>query len=534
MNDPWGQRSDRAIAPTALATTLDRALARVGDALAVVGTADAPEFLDWEALNGERPIGLLPSIRPERLGDPGFLAEHGARYPYVGGAMANGIASAEVVEALAGAGMLGIFGAAGLPIARVEAAIDRLGASLGDEVAHGFNLIHSPNDPSLEDAVVDLYLRKDVRLVEASAYLDLTLPVVRYRTAGIRRGADGRAEVPNRVMAKVSRVEVARKFLAPPPARLVQMLVDRGELTAEQAELCRQLPMAGDLTAEADSGGHTDNQPAVVLLPTMLALRDQLQAEHRFDRPTRVGAAGGISTPWAAASAFAMGAAYIVGGSVHQACRESGTSDLVRRMLAEARQADVAMAPAADMFEMGVKVQVLKRGTMFAMRAAKLYELYRQHASIEALPPAERESLEKTLFRAPLEAIWDQTRVYFQGRDPAQVDRALRDPKHRLALVFRWYLGQASHWANAGVADRAIDYQIWCGPSMAAFNDWARGSFLERAEGRGVATVALNILYGASVLGRARCLSGQGIALPTGVPTLRPLPAAEIHALLAD
>ena len=37
------------------------------------------------------------------------------------------------------------------------------------------------------------------------------------------------------------------------------------------------------------------------------------------------------------------------------------------------------MAPAADMFEMGVKLQVLKRGTMFPMRAQKLYELYRAH-----------------------------------------------------------------------------------------------------------------------------------------------------------
>ena len=33
--------------------------------------------------------------------------------------------------------------------------------------------------------------------------------------------------------------------------------------------------MAEDLTAEADSGGHTDNRPAITLLPTMLALRDR-------------------------------------------------------------------------------------------------------------------------------------------------------------------------------------------------------------------------------------------------------------------
>ena len=196
----------------------------------------------------------------------------------------------------------------------------------------------------------------------------------------------------------------------------------------------------------------------------------------------RVGLAGGIATPAAAAAAFAMGAAYIMTGSVNQACVESGTSDEVRAMLAETRQSDVAMAPAADMFEMGVTVQVLKRGTMFPMRAAKLYELYRSCAGIDDIPAIERDKLEKTFFQAPLDDIWQQTRSYFLKRDPRQVERAERDPKHRMALVFRWYLGQAAHWAKDGEASRRIDYQVWCGPAMGAFNEWTAGSFLAAPE----------------------------------------------------
>jgi PfaD family protein len=337
----------------------------------------------------------------------------------------------------------------------------------------------------------------------------------------------------NRIIAKVSRVEVASKFLAPPPAKFLRELVAAGEITPEQAGWAARIPLADDVTAEADSGGHTDNQPAIVLLPTMLALRDRMQAEHRYDRPLRIGAAGGISTPWSAAAALAMGAAYIVTGSVNQACVEAGTSDRVRTMLAEARQADIAMAPAADMFEMGVKVQVLKRGTMFAMRAAKLFEYYRAYETIDAIPAAERSMLEKNVFRMPLEAVWDETRAYFQARDPAQIDRAAREPKHKMALVFRWYLGQSSHWANSGDPGRAVDYQIWCGPAMAAFNEWVRGTFLERPENRRVVPVALNILYGAAVLARARTLGSQGIALPAGTPRLVPLELAELHERLA-
>jgi PfaD family protein len=224
-----------------------------------------------------------------------------------------------------------------------------------------------------------------------------------------------------------------------------------------------------------------------------------------------------------------MGAAYILTGSINQACVESGSSDIVRSMLAEAEQADVAMAPAADMFEMGVKVQVLKRGTMFAMRAAKLYELYRSYACLENLPASERAMLEKNLFRAPLEAIWKETEAYFGRRDPSQLDRAASDPKHKLALVFRWYLGQSSRWANAGEATRKIDFQIWCGPAMGAFNEWAKGSFLEDPRQRRVVPVALNLLYGAAVLQRVQLLRAQGIALPAECSRWRPLGPGQLE-----
>lgn len=530
------------VVPTTHDVTLERALGRLGEAFLVLERAEGGlELVEADLTGAELPgasvandapraVGFLPSCRLEHLGDPKFRADHGLRFACMSGAMANGIASVEIVEAMGRAGMLGIFGAAGLPPGPVEAAIDRLERSLGaSALPYGINLINSPSEPAIEAAVVDLLLRRGVRLIEASAYLNLTLPVVKYRVAGLRRDPSGNVVAENRIIAKVSRVEVASRFLAPAPAKFLRELLTRGDITPEQAELAARVPMADDITAEADSGGHTDNQPAIVLLPTMIALRDRLHAEHGYDRVPRVGAAGGISTPWSAAAALAMGAAYLVTGSVNQACVESGTSDAVRAMLAQAQQADIAMAPAADMFEMGVKVQVLKRGTLFAMRAAKLYELYRTHDSLDALPAADRATLEKNLFRMPLDTVWAQTRTYFQGRDPSQLERADRDPKHRMALVFRWYLGHSSLWANSGDPTRAVDYQIWCGPAMAAFNEWVKGSFLETPEHRRVVTVALNILYGAAVLSRARTLASQGLTLPPGVPRLAPLKPAEIQ-----
>ena len=475
--------------------------------------------------------GFVAACLPEQLGDKSFCRDHGLRYPYVGGSMAKGISSVAMARAFGRAGMLGFFGSAGLRPADVAAAIDQLQAD-PEDYPFGFNLLHSPNEAGLEDELVDLYLERNVHLVEASAFLALTLPVVRYRTHGIHQDADGRIITPNRVIAKISREEVATRFFSPPPENFLRELVASGALTEEQATLAARIPMAQDVTVEADSGGHTDNRPALALFPTITSLRNRLQQEFAYAQPLRVGLGGGIATPTAAAAAFAMGAAYLVTGSVNQACLESGTCDEVRRMLAETRQADVTMAPSGDMFEMGVKVQVLKRGTMFSMRAAKLYELYRAYDSLETLPPDERQKLEKTIFQVSLEDVWNQTRSYFLERDPRPLERAERDPKFKMALVFRWYLGQSPVWANQGVSSRRVDYQIWCGPCMGAFNEWTRDSFLQDVANRDVVTVAFNLLFGASVIMRANQMTMQG-ASPGCIEDLtRPLQVETIKEYL--
>ena len=483
------------------------------------------------AAEGYPVAGFAPALRPEYLGDGAFCRDHRLRYAYVAGAMANGIASTRLVEEVGRAGMLGFFGAAGLSLERVEEAIARLAGSMPDQ-PYGFNLIHSPNEPELEAGVVDLYLRRGIRLVEASAYLRLTLPLVRYRVSGIARDETGRVLTPNRIIAKVSRVEVASQFFSPPPAEFLAELVRSGEITREQAALASTVPMAQDLTAEADSGGHTDNRPLVALLPTMLALRERMQNKFDYALPLRVGAAGGLSTPAALAAAFAMGAAYVLTGSVNQACAESGSCDAVRALLAQAGQADIAMAPAADMFEMGVRVQVLKRGTMFPMRAGRLYELYRAHAGLESLPAADREFVEKQLLRATIAEAWRSTRAFFLKRDPRQVERADLDPKHRMALVFRSYLGLSSRWANGGDASRVMDYQVWCGPAMGAFNEWTRGTFLEKPENRRVALVGQNLLYGAALQLRRQYLRAQGVQLGADAADGFPLEQGELSKVL--
>jgi trans-AT polyketide synthase/acyltransferase/oxidoreductase domain-containing protein len=459
-------------------------------------------------------IAFAPPLSPGQLGCAAFRSTYGLDYAYVGGSMANGISSTEMVIALGEAGMMGSFGAGGLVPQRIEAAIEQIRVAL-PAGPYLFNLINSPLEPVLEERAVDLYLKYGVHCIEASAYVRLTTHVVRYRTAGLIAAPDGSVQISHRVLAKVSRREVARHFMEPAPVKMLGALVDQGMITENQAALAERVPMADDVTVEADSGGHTDNRPLVCQLPAILALRDEIQAKYNYATPIRVGAAGGISTPAAALGAFMMGAAYVMTGSVNQSCREAGTSDAVKAALAEAETTDVTMAPAADMFEIGSSVQVLKRGTLFPMRAKKLYRIYQSYASVEAIPADERLDLEKRIFHHSLDEIWRECVTFFEKRDPRQIERAKNDPKLKMALIFRWYLGSAVHWGIGDVRERTMDYQVWCGPAMGAFNDWARGTDLESVENRRVAEVGRRIMDGAAHLYRLQTLQMQGFT-PAG------------------
>ncbi len=468
-------------------------------------------------------LSMAPPLRIHQLGDADFRKTYGTQYSYYAGAMANGIASEEMVIALGKAGFLGSFGAAGLVPARVEDAIHRIQQAL-PQGPYAFNLIHSPTEPALERGCADLYLKHGVSCVEAAAYLDLTPHIVYYRAAGLGLSSQDQIEIKNKVIAKVSRREVATKFMEPAPPKILQQLLNQKLITELQANLASKIPMADDITAEADSAGHTDNRPLIVLLPSILALRDEIQEKHCYEQLVRVGTGGGIGTPNAALAAFVMGAAYVVTGSINQSCVEAGASEHSRGLLAEADMADVAMAPAADMFEMGAKLQVLKRGTLFPMRAQRLYDLYMNYDSIENIPTKEREKLERQIFQKGLDSIWEDTVAYFSERDPSQIERAADNPKRKMALIFRWYLGLSSRWSNTGETGREMDYQIWCGPSMGAFNAWVHNSYLADVNNRKVVDVAKHIMTGAAFLYRVQDLRTQGIQFPSTYCEYQPQP----------
>lgn len=468
--------------------------------------------------------GILPPLYPEWLGSRTFCEVHKVRFSYIGGEMARGIASIELVEALAKIGMLAFFGAAGLSFVKVKESIEILQKKLNPlGLSFGSNLIHSPDQLELEEKLVQFYLDTNLNRISASAFTRLTKNIVWYTCKGLHIDKFGQIKRRNYLFAKISHPSVAGQFMHPAPAEMLNELVQSGKLTSEEARLACKIPVAEDITVESDSGGHTDNRPLTALFSSIKKLSDEITEKYNYSTTFRLGAAGSLGTPQAIAAAYALGAAYVLIGSVHQAALESGLSHIGKEMLANTDIGDVIMAPAADMFEAGVKVQVLRKGTMMAVRGNQLYELFKRYQSLEEIPAEIIMQLEKNVFRKSIAEIWHDTIQYFTQVDPTVIEQAEKDPKFKMSLIFRWYLGNSSRWPLAGDNERKVDYQIWCGPAMGAFNRWVKNTFLEQVENRKAAQIALNLLEGAAVITRAHQVRTYGVDVPAEAFDYRPV-----------
>ena len=410
--------------------------------------------------------------------------------------MYKGIASQKLVIRMGQAGLLGFFGTAGMDFQEMESGIQAIQSQLSQGESFGVNLIHSPGMPLLENATVDLFLRYKIKNIEASAFMQITPALVKFRLLGLRRDPNGVVQGDHRIVGKISRPEVARAFLTPAPENIVNQLLASKQITVDQATLAKEVPVASDLCVEADSGGHTDMGIATALVPTIKRLRDEICKAQNYKQPVHLGAAGGIGTPEAAAAMFILGADFILTGSINQCTVESGASDEVKSLLQEINIQDTAYAPAGDMFELGAKVQVMKQGTFFPARANKLYELWKQYKSIDEIDARTKKQIEEKYFRRSFDEVYAETKEFYLKVMPFEIEKAEKNPKHKMALIFRWYFIHSNRVARAGDETERVNYQVHTGPAMGALNQWVKGTQLEDWHNRHVDEIGIKLMKG--------------------------------------
>lgn len=445
------------------------------------------------AASGRAPA-TARGVTAERLGAESFRRDYNVRRACGAGSMSHGIASRDLVVRMGKSGYIGFFGAGGLALPEIEENVRLIKGSLSAGEPFGLSLRSHPDDPQAEAAVVDLCLRHGVRFVEAAGYVAVSPALVRYRLKGLSSDGAGRVASAHKILATISRPEVAEAFLSPPPEPLVAELARAGLISAEETRLAPRIPMADDLCVDAESPEPAGMGGTPVLLPLMIRLRDEACRRRGFEAGVRVGCSG-IGTPEAAAAAFLLGADFIFTGSVNQCTVEAGTSDEVKEILQTAGVQDLETAPAGDLFELGARVQVLKKGVLFPARANRLHDLWLHHGSWEEIDAPTRAKIERDCLGRSFESAYEELR---RGLSAADAEKAERDRRHRMALVFRWYLDGSVRLALSGAKGQRANYQVFCGPGLGAFNQWVKGTALEPWRNRRVDAVADGIMEGAA------------------------------------
>ena len=174
---------------------------------------------------------------------------------------------------------------------------------------------------------------------------------------------------------------------------------------------------------------------------------------------------------------------------------------------------DGATQPVIDPATGGTVAEVARCGTAETRRSIEAAEA--AGPAWAATPAKERARIEKRILMKSLDEVWEGTETYWSERDPKQVERAKEDGRHKMALCFRWYLGMTSRWARTGEEGRKRDFQVWCGPAMGAFNQWASGTALEPLSARTGPAIAEALMRGAAAHARVSSARAQGVSVPS-------------------
>ncbi|MFJ4439057.1 ACP S-malonyltransferase [Streptomyces sp. NPDC088923] len=414
----------------------------------------------------------LPVTR-ERLGAARFRERYATDSAWVVSGTGDGAAGDEVCRAARAAGLMAFTDPApGTPAP----------ASLGEAARGGWGSGLRPGPDA--DAQVTALLAHDVRHVEADHPHGPDAALVRFRFTGAHRGPAGTPVAVRHVLARVTGPGQAAAFLRPPAPSLLAGLVHTGALTEDEAEAARALPVASDLAVQDPGGWHEDAADAYQLLPSVAALAARCPGTE----PVHVGLCGVVGTPEQAATAFALGAAFLVSTSLTACTPEARLATSLKDTLARAGEDDVTWAPTERHASLGVPGRVVRRGTLFPARSGLLHRLLCAHRYFADVPAPRRRHIEEQLLGRPA--------------PPPPDSRA--DDRPLTADVFRWYVRETARRTPAGEPLRPLDHQLRCDPEVTRFNRAVSGTALAAWTARTPGALATHLLTNAAELLTAR------------------------------
>lgn len=102
--------------------------------------------------------------------------------------------------------------------------------------------------------------------------------------------------------------------------------------------------------------------------------------------------------------------------------------------------------------------------------------------------------IQERYFKRGFQDVWEETKAFYLKEKPDEIEKAEKNPKHKMALIFRWYFIHTGRLAMKGDEEQTSDYQIHCGSAMGAFNQWVKGTPFENWRNRHVDEIAKKLM----------------------------------------
>lgn len=405
-----------------------------------------------------------------KLGDREFMKKYNINLPYIVGPMHKGVSGYEFVKRLSDNNILSFVGTRGLSVDETQ----KIVVKLRGRKNYGVSVDYDSFDKEHEKQIFELLIREKISVIQASSYFNLTENLVLYKLYGAKKNSNGENCIPNKIFLKTTRPEIAELFMTPVPENMLKKMHDEGKLSEEQVEIAKSIPLADEIIVVSFGADKTGSIPVNSFLPQVIAKKNALIKKYGYSENIHVGAAGSIGDPVSALDAFLLGADFIMTGSVNQCTAEAEISDMIKNKLQKVEIQDTEIIPTSHVYEIGMKMQVLKKGVFFTARALKLYEIYNKISKIEDIEPELLAQIQDKYFGKSIDAIYSEIKNELSEKE---IDRAETDSKFKFGLIIYWYYNYCTECAIRNDNVQNLNCLIPVSCAMGRINN-----FLEKTE----------------------------------------------------
>lgn len=330
-------------------------------------------------------------------------------------------------------------------------------------------------------------LKHKINVIQVRGSCEPSLGVIYFRVKNLRMRYKDELTPAQSIIVHADHAHLVEPYLLPPSPGSLRILYERGYISAEEAKLAQELPIADAIVLPI---GDSD----VKLSPYG---RDVWTRYPGHIRPL-IGVRSPLITPTGIAQNLTQGADFVYIEGLTDLFPESGASLYLREQLASAQEGDLSWSWDWSSESKPERVRVITNNLSYHKNMSDLMNLFDLGLDVSALTPNELDLLESYLGCDWKKAL-SYAKHFFEKHHVSNEDHTLSE-RQSFQLLLEWYSAQAAHWAYIGRMDKQNHHLIRAHKGLTSFNNWAGSRLLNSLDQCSIGSAIEELMMGALAL----------------------------------